>query len=1364
MPDQQYPQQQQQQQQQQPNNPQPQQMGPGQQQYQYNNNNSFQPPTSTQNGMQMPNGMSQMGSASMKPAHQFPPMAPGAIPNSQQPQQGFPPQQQQGPPQNFGMPTTLPPSSSPSPQQQQSQMPPGQRPPIPGQQSAPQSAPTNGHMNSMENSQQNPLGNPMARPQPPVQNAGAPPQPQQQQFNLQAPAAGQKQQQSPVKPPMSGSNQLSGQSPLPPMSAAAPQVQQTQAPPSQFPGQQKPQNPSFPGQPPMMASPQQFPGQNQPPAAGQNQGLSPMSNQQRTNQPPMSQPGMPPMSQPGMAPMSQPGMPQMSQPGMPPISQPGMTPVSQSGMPPMSQPGMAPMSQPGMPPMSQPGMAPMSQPGMPPMSQPSMPPMSQPGMPPMSQPGMAPMSQPGMGQLGMPPMGQPGMPPMGQPGMPPMGQPGMPPMGQPGMPPMGQPGMPPMGQSGMPPMSQPGMPPMSQPGMGQPGMPPMSQPGMPPMSQPGMPPMSQPGMPPMGQPGMPPMSQYPPQSGMQQQPGMYPQAGQNRNYNQPPQGPGMGYPQQPGMQQPGMQQPGMQQQGMQGQYPQQPGMGGAPQYPTSPSAAAPQRRLDPDQMPNPIQVMAENQRTAGGAFSTAPVGQVPPLVTTKFITQDQGNSGPRFMRSTMYSVPATTEMMKQSAVPFALVISPFARVVDQEMTPPIVDFGEVGPIRCIRCKAYMSPHMQFIDAGRRFQCLLCKATTEVPAEYFQHLDHTGQRVDKYERPELVLGTYEFVATKDYCRNNVPPKPPAMVFVIDVSYNNVKSGLVHLLCAEMKRIVRNLPIDQGHSRSNMKVGFITYNNTVHFYNIKSTLAQPQMMVVGDVHEMFMPLLDGFLVDPVESEALIDLLMDQIPKMFGDTRETETILLPAIQAGLEALKASECAGKLLIFHSSLPIAEAPGQLKNRDDRKLLATEKEKTVLTPQTTAYNMLGQECVGAGCTVDLFAFNNAYIDLATIGQVSRLTGGEVYKYTYFQADIDGERLVNDIIKNISRPIAFDAVMRVRTSTGTRPTDFYGHFFMSNTTDMEIAGMDCDKSIAIEVKHDDKLPPEENVYIQVALLYTSCSGQRRLRVLNLSLKTCTQLADLFRSCDLDTTILFFAKQGIFKLLEHTPKVFRDNLINRAAQILACYRKNCASPTSAGQLILPECLKLLPLYVSCLLKNDAFSGGSDITLDDRSYVMYFVSTMDLPTSVSFFYPRLIPIHQLASEEDEDIPSPIRCTIDKMADDGAYILDNGIYMFLWLGIGLSPEFTQSVFGAQCTQQIDADRCGLPVFDNPLSKRVRGLVENIQNERHRCMRIALVRQRDKLESVLRHFLIEDRGTSGAESYVDFLCYMHKEIRALLS
>lgn len=66
-------------------------------------------------------------------------------------------------------------------------------------------------------------------------------------------------------------------------------------------------------------------------------------------------------------------------------------------------------------------------------------------------------------------------------------------------------------------------------------------------------------------------------------------------------------------------------------------------------------------------------------------------------------------------------------------------------------------------------------------------------------------------------------------------------------------------------------------------------------------------------------------------------------------------------------------------------------------------------------------------------------------------------------------------------------------------------------------------------------------------------------------------------------------GVFKLLESNPKALKDSLISRCAHILAVYRKHCASPTSTGQLILPECMKLLPLYVNCLLKSDALFGG-------------------------------------------------------------------------------------------------------------------------------------------------------------------------------
>lgn len=62
----------------------------------------------------------------------------------------------------------------------------------------------------------------------------------------------------------------------------------------------------------------------------------------------------------------------------------------------------------------------------------------------------------------------------------------------------------------------------------------------------------------------------------------------------------------------------------------------------------------------------------------------------------------------------------------------------------------------------------------------------------------------------------------------------------------------------------------------------------------------MMIIGDMEDVFVPLLDGFLCDPAESLTVINSLMQQIPTTFAETKETDTVLLPAIQAGLEALK--------------------------------------------------------------------------------------------------------------------------------------------------------------------------------------------------------------------------------------------------------------------------------------------------------------------------------------------------------------------------------------------------------------------------------------------------------------------------------
>ncbi|NXN12792.1 SC24D protein, partial [Indicator maculatus] len=777
-----------------------------------------------------------------------------------------------------------------------------------------------------------------------------------------------------------------------------------------------------------------------------------------------------------------------------------------------------------------------------------------------------------------------------------------------------------------------------------------------------------------------------------------------------------------------------------------------------------QKKLDPDSIPSPIQVIENDKASRGGQiYATNTRGQVPPLVTTDCIIQDQGHASPRFIRCTTYCFPSSSEMAKQAHIPLAAVIQPFAVVPPNETPLYIVNHGDTGPIRCNRCKAYMCPFMQFIEGGRRYQCGFCSCVNDVPPFFFQHLDHVGQRVDHYERPELSLGSYEYIATLDYCRNSKPPKPPAYIFMIDVSYNNIKSGLVRLICNELKTVLDKLPREDQEESSAIRVGFVTYNKVLHFFNVKSSLAQPQMMVVSDVGEVFVPLLDGFLVNFQESRSVVTNLLDQIPEMFADTNESETIFAPVIQAGIEALKAAECAGKLFIFHSSLPTAEAPGKLRNRDDKKLLNTDKEKTLFQPQVNTYEALAKECVANGCCVNLFLFPNQYVDIASMGLVTMYTGGTLYKYNNFQLDADSSQFLSDLRRDVEKKTGFDAIMRVRTSTGFRATDFFGAIYMNNTTDVEMAAVDCDKAVTVEFKHDDKLSEDSGALIQCAVLYTSVSGQRRLRIHNIGLNCSSQLADVYKTCETDALINFFAKSAFKAILSQPLKTVRDILVSQTAHMLACYKKNCASPSAVSQLILPDAMKVLPVYMNCLLKSCVLMGRPEIPTDERAHQRQLVMSMGVADTQLFFYPQLLPIHSLDLKSDV-VPAAIRCSEERLSEGGAFLLANGLSLFLWLGVSAPPELIQGIFNVPSFAHISTEATSLPDLDNPFSKKLKSILEHLQSQKPYTMKLVIVKQREQPEMLFRQLLVEDKSSYGGASYVDFLCCIHKEICQLLS
>nr|CDJ85615.1 Zinc finger and Sec23 Sec24 trunk region and Sec23 Sec24 beta-sandwich and Sec23 Sec24 helical region and Gelsolin region domain containing protein [Haemonchus contortus] len=972
---------------------------------------------------------------------------------------------------------------------------------------------------------------------------------------------------------------------------------------------------------------------------------------------------------------------------------------------------------------------------------------------PPSMPGGFPPGPPGAGPRGMPGSGPgapgaPGAPQAGTPGMPNFGYQGMPNSAHPGMPSAGPPGMPNTGQLGKPSAGPPGMPGM--PGGGIPGMPNAGPPGMPgvpgagPPSMPGMSGAAPPGMPGVPGAGPPGMSGYPAMPGM----------------------PGAG---QPGMSGgiPGAAPPGMLGAGPPGMpgFPQGPGMPpGGPSMQSRQPQPQPQQRLDPNMMPSAVEVMEIDSAQAGQFPTGYPHANPPPLVSTDFYAVDQGNCSPRLMRSTMYMAPASNDLLKSSQIPFAVACSPFATLHPQERPAPIIDLGPGGPVRCQRCKAYMCPFMEFQDGGRRFRCPFCHASTPVEDVYFAHLDHTGRRTDIDHRPELFLGAYEFIATKQYCKNGLPPKEPAFIFMIDVSYNAIQNGMLHVVCSNLERILHRLPKELGASESVIHVGLATFDQVVHFFDLSA--AQPSMMVVGDVEDMFVPIVDGLLMPYPQAVQAIRAALAEIPRLFASSRMTETILGPVVQAGLDALQCADRAGKLFVFSTSLPTVEAPGKLKTRNERNLLGTDKEKTALAPQGEFYTKLGEQCVKAGVTVDLFLFPNSFVDVASVAQLSAVTGGNVYKYQYFVADKDAPRFLADLTNDVSRQIAFDCMARVRSSAGIRPVVFQGSFYMENTTDLEMASIDEDKTFFAELKHDDKLS-DQNAIIQCAVLFTSVSGQRRLRILNLCLPVSSDYNQLYRVADQGALVSYLLKNAVQINREKGQKEMKEQIFQRCAQILATYREKVSESAPLGQLILPETLKLLPLFVNSIVKNDAINGGSEMTVDDKVWMIELIRGMRIDHTMLLLYPKIAPVDHLELQDPQEITSiasSVRASYDNLSNTKAYLIDNGIVLFLWIGLGVAESWIQDIFGVNSVAMLDTENAQIPEKDNPRSRGLRRAVDLLQEVGPRKRKLFVIREKDALEPWMKKFLVEDRSGPNVMSYVDFLCYIHREIRNILT
>ncbi|XP_014661179.1 LOW QUALITY PROTEIN: protein transport protein Sec24-like At4g32640 [Setaria italica] len=805
----------------------------------------------------------------------------------------------------------------------------------------------------------------------------------------------------------------------------------------------------------------------------------------------------------------------------------------------------------------------------------------------------------------------------------------------------------------------------------------------------------------------------------------------------------------------GAMQPPMGMPGIPGMQPNTLGPPGTPTMPYSPHAGtqvSTPSKIDPTQIPRPIpeaSVIIYETRQGGQAT-------VPPAASSEFIVKDTGNCSPRLMRCTVNQIPCTGDLLTTSAMPLALMVQPFALPHPSEEPIQLVDFGEMGPIRCSRCKAYINPFMKFVDQGRHFICNLCGFRNDTPRDYMCNLGPDGRRRDADERPELCRGTVEFVATKEFLVRD--PMPAVYFFLIDVSMNAIQTGATAAACSAIAQAISDLP--EG---PRTMVGIATFDSAIHFYSLKRAQQQPLMLIVPDVQDVYTPLQTDLILPVSECRENLEQLLESIPNMFENNRVADSAFGAAMKAGFLAIKST--GGKLLVFQSVLP-SLGVGSLSAREaEGRANVTTGDKEahkLLQPVDNTLKTMALEFAEYQVSVDVFLTTQSYVDIASISVVPQTTGGRVYYYYPFSALSDPAKLFNDLRWNISRPQGFEAVMRVRCSQGLQVQDYFGNFCKRVPTDIDLPAIDSDKTVMVTFKHDDKLQENAECGFQCALLYTTVYGQRRIRVINLSLSCTSLLSNLFRYADLETQFACFLKQAANGIPTSPLPRIRDEATNTCINILQSYRKHCASVTSSGQLILPEALKLLPLYTLALVKSVGLR--TDGRLDERSYWMSLVSSISVVLAVPLVFPRLIPIHDLTSRADDDslIPSPLMLNSENVQEDGVYLLENGEDGLIYVGNMVNPATLEQIFGVSSLAALPVQLV-LEQFDNELSRKVNEVVNEIRRQRCSYLRLRLCRRGEPSGDFFRSFLIEDKAPA-VFSYVEFLVHVHRQIQSKMT
>ncbi|KIX00942.1 protein transporter sec24 [Rhinocladiella mackenziei CBS 650.93] len=749
-----------------------------------------------------------------------------------------------------------------------------------------------------------------------------------------------------------------------------------------------------------------------------------------------------------------------------------------------------------------------------------------------------------------------------------------------------------------------------------------------------------------------------------------------------------------------------------------------------------------------------------------PPAILPP--NTSVTPSPYANCPPKYVRSTLNAVPTTHSLLKRSKLPFALVIQPYTSLHDVEDPVPIVPDQVIS--RCRRCRSYINPFVTFLDHGHRWRCNMCNLTNDVPQAF--DWDAASQKsLDRWQRPDLNHAVVEFIAPQEYMVR--PPQPLVYLFLLDVSYAAVTSGLLATTARCIRESLDRIPNADRRTR----LGFIAVDSSLHFFNIPRDgieNTQTSMLVVSDLEEAFLPTPADLLVTLSECRENIENFLDKLQEMFQNTQNGASAMGSALRAGHKLI--GPVGGKMTVVTASLPNI-GHGKLDMREDKKLLGTSKESSLLQTGNSFYKSFAVECSKQQISVDMFLFSSQYQDVASLSNLPRYTGGQTYFYPGWNAarEDDAMKFAKEFSDYLSAEIGLEAVLRVRATTGLRMSTFYGNFFNRSSDLCAFPAFPRDQSYVVEVAIDETIT-KPVVCMQTAVLHTTCNGERRIRVMTLALPSTQQLADVYASADQQAITTYFSHKAVERTLNGGLDSARDMIQAKLVELLATYKKELAGGSmGGGGLQFPANLRGLPVLFLALTKNLGLRRSSQIPTDMRSAALCLLSTLPLPLLIQYIYPKMFSLHDMpddAGTVDEKtgeiiLPPPVNLSSERIVPYGLYLIDDGQTQFLWVGRDAVPQLIIDVFGLSDKSQLKVGKQRLPELDNDFNERVRAVISKSRDYKSKGVGSIIVPHmyvvKEDGEPGLRLWaqtmLVEDRADQGV-SFQQWMGMMREKVQ----